>query len=144
NSDLWLIGSLAFLIILVFTLFYREIQLVLYNPELAESLGAPVKLIRYGLLLLSGLAIGVSIKMVGALLIDAAVLLPGVAAMALGRSLKAILLWSALLGVISQLGGLVVSMMFDLPSGASITLTAVILLCICEIVSRVKKIKEGT
>lgn len=138
NTDLWAISGLAAVIILVFVLFYREIQMVLYNPDLAESLGVPVRLIRNGLLLLIGLAIGVNLRMVGALLIDAAVLLPASAAMLVGRSLKGALIWSAIFGIISQVGGLAASMLLDLPSGASITLTAVTMVCIAGVFSRMQ------
>ncbi len=123
--DLWVIGILAGVIVFLMVVFYREIQLVLYNPDLAEGLGVPVKLIRNGLLLLTGLAIGVNFRLVGALLIDAAVLLPAMAALTLARGLKGVLVLSAVFGVLSQVGGLAASMIFDLPSGASITLTAV-------------------
>lgn len=135
--DLCVIGGLAFIIVLIFIIFYREIQMVLYNPEIAGSLGIPVRLIRNGLLLLTGLAIGVNIRTVGALLIDAAVLLPATAALLVGRSLKGILIGSAVFGVISQVGGLVASMVFDLPSGASITLAAVLMVCLAGIISRI-------
>ena len=141
TPDLWIIGSLAFIIILGFIFFYREIQMVLYNPDMSESLGVPVRLIRNGLLLLTGLAIGVNIRMVGALLIDAAVLLPATAALLTGRSLKGILVWSSVFGVISQVGGLAVSMMFDLPSGASITLAAVLMVCLAGIYRQIHKYK---
>jgi zinc transport system permease protein len=137
NSDLLAIGGLAALIILIFLFFYREIQIVLYNPDLAESLGVPVRLIRNGLLLLTGLAIGVNLRMVGALLIDAAVLLPAVAALAVARSLKEALVWSAVFGIISQVGGLAASMVWDLPSGASITMAAVMLVCLAGVFSRI-------
>jgi ABC-type Mn2+/Zn2+ transport system permease subunit len=139
NSDLWAIGGLAAMIILVFIIFYREIQMVLYNRDLAESLGVPVRFIRNGLLLLTGLAIGVNIRMVGALLIDAAVLLPAVAALAVARSLKGGLVWSAAFGMISQVGGLAASMVWDLPSGASITMASVVLVCLAGVFSRIYK-----
>jgi ABC-type Mn2+/Zn2+ transport system permease subunit len=142
-SDLWAIGILAAVIILVFMAFYREIQMVLYNPILAESLGVPVKFIRNSLLLLTGLAIGVNIRMVGALLIDAAVLLPAVAALTLARGLKEALILSAVFGIMSQVGGLVVSMVFDLPSGASITLVAVGLVCAAGVFTRLISKMKG-
>jgi ABC-type Mn2+/Zn2+ transport system permease subunit len=128
KADLWAIGILTCLILAVFSLFYREIQMMLYNPELAESLGVPVKWLRNGLLLLAGLAIGLSIRTVGALLIDAAVLLPAMAALAVARSLKSALILAAGFGTLSQVGGLAASMILDLPSGASITLAAVCVL----------------
>ncbi|TCL68585.1 zinc transport system permease protein [Hydrogenispora ethanolica] len=128
KADLWAIGILTCLILAVFSLFYREIQMMLYNPELAESLGVPVKWLRNGLLLLAGLAIGLSIRTVGALLIDAAVLLPAMAALAVARGLKSALILAAGFGILSQVGGLAASMILDLPSGASITLAAVCVL----------------
>ncbi|NLW47048.1 MAG: metal ABC transporter permease [Firmicutes bacterium] len=139
SSDLWAIGGLAAIIISVFIIFYREIQMTLYNPELAEALGVPVRKIRNGLLLLTGLAIGINIRMVGALLIDAAVLLPAVAALTVSRSLKAALFWSAFFGIFSQVGGLIASMILDLPSGASITMTAVLGVCLAGIFNRILK-----
>lgn len=142
-SDLWVIGALASLVIIIFIVFYREIQMVLFDSSLAESLGVPVRIIRDGLLLLTGLAIGVNIRLVGALLIDAAVLLPAMAALTLGRSLKEILILSAVLGVVSQIGGLTASMAFDLPSGASITLAAVMLVVASNLIKRLKPIKGG-
>jgi zinc transport system permease protein len=141
TSDLWAIGILTVVIWTVFILFYREIQMVLYNPQVAESLGVPVKLIRDGLLLLTGLAIGISIRLVGALLIDAAILLPAIAAMAVSRSLKSALLTSAFFGVLSHVGGLAASMLWDMPSGAAITLTAVLVLALAGLWGRAIKIK---
>lgn len=128
--EVWIIGGLAVFIILIFIIFYREIQMVLFNQELAESLGVPAKGIRNALLLLAGLAIGVNIRMVGALLVDAAVLLPALAALTLARSLRGALLLSALFGIMSQVGGVVFSMAYDFPSGASITMAAVLIVCL--------------
>jgi zinc transport system permease protein len=139
SADIWGIAALTTVIIAVFSLFYREIQMVLFNPELAESLGVPVKLFRNGLLLLTGLAIGISIRIVGALLIDAAVLLPAIAAMTISRSLKGTLILSGVCGILSQVGGLAASMVFDLPSGASITLSAVLILGIAGIIQAICK-----
>ena len=141
TTDIWAITALTVAIIVVFIIFYREIQMVLYNPDLAESLGVPVKMLRNGLLLLTGLAIGISIRIVGALLIDAAVLLPAIAAMTVSRSLKGTLILSSVFGVVSQVGGLAASMVFDLPSGASITLSAVLILCIAGFTQLITKYK---
>jgi len=143
NADIWTIIALTLVIFTVFILFYREIQMLLYNPDLAESLGVPVKLLRNGLLLLTGLALGISIRIVGALLVDAAVLLPAIAAMTTSRSLKGTLIMSGIFGVLSQVGGLAASMIFDLPSGASITMSAVLILCITGFVQLITKSKLG-
>ena len=139
SFEIWVIAVLAVLIIFVFFLFYREIQMVLFNQELAESLGVPAKGIRNALLLLTGLAIGVNIRMVGVLLIDAAVLLPALAALSVAKSLRGALLLSAVFGIISQVGGVTFSMVYDFPSGACITLAAVLLVCLTAIYGHIVK-----
>ena len=137
--EIWVIGGLAVLIILIFLFFYREIQMVLFNQEVAESLGVPAKQIRNALLLLTGLAIGVNIRMVGVLLIDAAVLLPAIAALSIAKSLRGALILSAFFGIVSQVGGVAFSMAYDCPSGASITIAAVLMVCLAAIYGHIVK-----
>lgn len=127
-GDLLAVVIMGGLIFLVFICFYREIQLVFYDPEQAEWLGVDVQKINIGLLFLTGLAIGVTMRIVGALLVDALILLPAMTAMSLSRSLLHLLLFSSLFGVVTTTGGLLLSMVLDLPTGATITLVGTSLL----------------
>ena len=128
SIEIWSIVGLGAVIVATYTFMYREIQLVLYDRELATSLGVPVEAIRGILLVLTGLAIGMAMRVVGALLVDGIILLPALSAMLLGRSLKGILVLSSLFGALSAFLGLLGSMAFDLPVGATITLTGVLIL----------------
>jgi ABC-type Mn2+/Zn2+ transport system permease subunit len=87
-------------------------------------------------LFLVGITIGVSIKIVGALLIDAIVLFPALAAMRIGNSLRSTLIYSSIFGVITTVGGFLVALLFDLPTGASISAMGVIALCFTYVVRR--------
>ncbi len=124
-GDLWAIFALGSVILIVYACLFREMQLVFYDPGQAEWLGVPVQKIKNGLLFLTGLSIGIAMKIVGALLIDALILLPAMTAMGLSRSLLQILLLSSVLGMATAAGGLLLSMIFDLPTGATITLVGV-------------------
>ncbi|MFZ5634082.1 MAG: metal ABC transporter permease [Bacillota bacterium] len=125
RSDLWAVVGLGAVILLCYMCLFREIQLVFYDPEQAEWLGVPARRIKNGLLFLTGLSIGVAMKVVGALLIDALILIPAMTAMRLSRGLLQILLLSSLLGVATAAGGLLISMTLDMPTGATITLVGV-------------------
>lgn len=127
-TELYFILGLGAVILVCFAVFYREIQLVLYNQELAESLGLPVATVRNGLLFLTGLAIGLAIRVVGALLIDALILLPGLSALSIARDLRSALVLSSLFGVVSAAGGFSISLFFDVPTGPTITLVGVAIL----------------
>jgi ABC-type Mn2+/Zn2+ transport system permease subunit len=133
SREVWFVAALGIVVTACFTLFYREVQLVLYNQELAESLGVPVGIIRNSLLLLTGLAIGLAIRVVGALLIDGLILLPGLSALSLARDLRSALLLSSLFGIWSAMGGFIISLFFDVPTGPTITLVGVVLLAVITV-----------
>lgn len=138
NNDLIFISFLGAIIIFCYYIFYREIQLTFYDIEQAEWLGIPAKIIRNGLLLLTGLSIGVAMRIVGALLMDAIILLPAMAALRLARNFKQMLLLTSLFGFLTTSGGLLFSMVFDFPTGATITLIGVIILLFSIIFSAYK------
>ncbi|QNO14510.1 metal ABC transporter permease [Alkalicella caledoniensis] len=128
KNDLWFVTFLGSAILLTYFIFYREIQLVFYDSEQAEWLGIPAKRIRNGLLFLTGLSIGVAMKIVGALLMDALILLPAMSAMRLAKNFKQLLILTCCFGLMTTTGGLLFSMVFDFPTGATITMTGVIIL----------------
>lgn len=136
NTDLIFITILGITILCTYIIFFREIQLVFYDSEQAEWLGIPAKRIRNGLLFLTGLSIGVAMKIVGALLIDALILLSAMTAMRLAKNFKQLLILTSFFGVITTTGGLLFSMAFDFPTGATITLTGVLLLLLSIIIKR--------
>ncbi|MCC5909126.1 MAG: metal ABC transporter permease [Clostridiaceae bacterium] len=130
RMDLWFIAILGTVIVATYFIFYRELQLIFYDMEQAEWLGVPTKRIRNGLLFLTGLAIGVAMKIVGALLIDALILLSAMAASRFAKNLIQLLILTSFFGMITTTGGLLLSMVFDLPTGATITLTGVSILLV--------------
>lgn len=136
SSDLLFITVLGSIIVLTYIFFFREIQLIFFDLEQAEWLGIPAKRIRDGLLFLTGLSIGVALKIVGALLIDALILLSAMAAMRLAKDFKQLLLMTSCFGILTTTGGLLFSMLFDFPTGATITLTGVLLLLISILIKR--------
>jgi zinc transport system permease protein len=77
--------------------------------------------------------------MVGVLLIDAAVLLPAIAALSIAKSLRGALMLSALFGILSQMGGVVFYMVYYYPSGASITISPVLMVCLAAIYGHIAK-----
>ncbi|MDR5658825.1 metal ABC transporter permease [Serpentinicella sp. ANB-PHB4] len=136
RNDLYFIIALCVVIVLTFIVFFREIQLVFYDAEQAEWLGVPAKKIRNGLLFLTGLSVGVAMRIVGALLIDALVLLSAMAAMGIAKSFKQLIVLTSLFGVITTTGGLLFSMSFDFPTGVTITLTGVLILLVSQFFKR--------
>jgi manganese/iron transport system permease protein len=141
-SGLVLLACVAALILAVVLLFYKEIQAVIFNREIALAVGIPAHLIFYGLLFLTGSAITASLPSIGGLLVFNLILNPAAAAYQLTYSLKKLFFLAGLFGVLSCWLGLAFSYIFNLPSGATIVLVSVGIFLICTSLSPKRKVKR--
>jgi ABC-type Mn2+/Zn2+ transport system permease subunit len=134
--DLVLVIFVSLLILGLVVLFFKEIQAILYDREVALSVGLPEKKLYYAMVFILGLTIAVSMRMIGALLIDAFVLLPAIAANLVSRNLKQVFFFSSAFGLISGMGGLYLALVFDLPTSSTIILVASLIIGCCILYQR--------
>ncbi|MER8046905.1 metal ABC transporter permease [Streptomyces sp. NPDC094032] len=124
TADLVVLGALAVTVPALLWWRRREVALLLYDRELAQCSGVPVRLLTTVLLVLVAVAVAGAIKLTGALLVDALTLLPALAARRLGRSLRSIALWAVGIGVGVNLTGFLLALWLDWPPGPVLVLTA--------------------
>jgi len=134
--DLVIIGVVSLFVLCVIFLFFKEIQAILYDREIALAVGIPEKSLYYLIVFMLGLTIAVSMRMIGALLVDAFVLLPAMAASMIARSLKQSFLLSSFFGLVSGMSGLYLSFRFDLPASSTIILVASFIIALCMLFGR--------
>ena len=96
-----------------------QILMTLHEP-MAIAQGVNVSAQRTAFIVLLALVVGISIKAIGVLLISAFVVIPASAARMLSRRFTHYIIISAALGAVSAVMGMVLSALFDLPSGPSI------------------------
>ncbi len=106
---------ISLLILSLVLLFFKEIQAILYDREIALAVGLPEKQFYYLIVFILGVSIAVSMRMIGALLVDAFVLLPAMAAYIISKSLKQVFFFSSLFGLLSGMVGLYLSFLWDIP-----------------------------
>lgn len=123
-ADLKIIALLTAAVLVAVVLFFKEFQLLSFDLDMAEALGLPARALSFAMLLLVSLTIVVSMEAVGVMLAFALVVIPASAAHQITYSYRALFLLSILFGNVSCFLGLVLSYYFDLPSGATIVLTA--------------------
>jgi len=117
--------AVTMVVVLGFTaLFFKEIQCVICHRHVAVRVGIPAAVVFYGMLLITGVTVAVSLRSVGGLLIYSLILNPAAAALQLTYSLKRMFFLASLFGVLSCWVGLFASLIWDLPVGASIVLTS--------------------
>ena len=121
-TDLWIMGGVGSLVIIVVLLFFKEFQFSTFDPEMAAVSGIPAGLVSLTLSILMGLTIVVSLQAVGELLVLALIVLPASIAQQLVRSLTKMTLLSMGIGVGSAVAGLIISFYLNIPSGSAIVL----------------------
>jgi zinc transport system permease protein len=104
------------------------------SPELAWSEGIDPRREALWLTLALAAVVAVAIKVVGALLITAMLILPAAAARALARTPEAMAVLAAGFGSLSVVLGLVASWQFDTPAGPSIVCAAAVLVALTRLV----------
>ncbi|HTL02010.1 MAG TPA: metal ABC transporter permease [Vicinamibacterales bacterium] len=103
-----------------------------YNDLLLDSLSAPLAAARridsgyleYLFAMVLTVAILVGIKVIGALLVEALVVVPAAAARNVARSTRSYLAWSVAVAFIAGAGGLAISTRFLVPTGGAVVLAA--------------------
>lgn len=137
TTDLML--TIALLIIsTVFLLSTLPQQILLtLNQAVAKVQGIPVQLHRYLFVVLLSLAVAISIKAVGILLVNAFLVIPAATAKLVSQRFSRFLWVSIALGALSSLAGMFVSGLWNFASGPSIVLVQFILFIVVLSITKV-------
>ena len=119
-----------------FAIFLRPIVSIAFDREFARSQRLPVTLFEYTLMMFIALTIVACLRMIGIVLIISLLTLPQMTANLFTYSFKKIIWLSILIGYISCLGGLILSYQLQVPSGASIIFTSIVIYAIAKIIRR--------
>lgn len=105
---------------------FNRFLLASLNPSLARVRGVRVRVLEYVFVLLITILTVACLKIVGAVLVEALLLIPAAAARNVIRSMKGFVFLSMAISTISCIAGVVVPMQFDLPlpSGGAIIMVA--------------------
>lgn len=142
GSDILVLAVVTVVVVVLVFTFFKEIQATVFNRKIALSVGLPATLILYGVLFLVGATVTASLRSIGGLLIFALILNPAAAAHQLTYSMKRMFILSAAFGVLSGWIGLLLSYLFDIPSGATIVLTSSVIFILTAVFSPKRKVKR--
>jgi zinc transport system permease protein len=118
------IGAIAVLGLLIWR--WQGLLTATVNEELAQAAGLDPRRERLALTLALALVVAVSIKIVGALLISALLIIPAAATRRLARTPEQMAAGATLVGALSVIAGLGASMRFGTPAGPSIVAAAAV------------------
>lgn len=109
----------------------RRYTLATLSPELAKARGIGTAWLNYGFALLIAATVVVALKMLGALLLSALIVIPAAGAKLVSRSFRGMLVFALLAGIVAPLAGVLVSCQINVPTGPAIVLANVAILVGC-------------
>ncbi len=122
ENEMWLTIAVTIAILAAIMMIMKELLFTTFNEELAIVSGIPTRLIKSLFLLSMAVAIVISIKVVGIILVSALLIIPGAVAQLLSRSFYPMLLISCSVALFSTIAGLYLSYQLDLSPGGTIVL----------------------
>jgi zinc transport system permease protein len=138
NKDILVVSCLGVFIMVSVIYLYKGLFYIAFDEEGAKMAGVPVNKINIFFSILIALTIGISMRIVGALLISSLMILPVASSLLIANSFKEALIFSNIFGIISVLIGLTLSFYFDLAPGGTIVMAALVVLIIIFIVKKMK------
>jgi len=136
TGDIWYMFGLDVVIIALVTFFYREFLAISYDQQFAYLRGINVKFFYTLLLVLAALTVVAAIKVVGLILVIALLTIPTYLAEIFSNKLSKMMFLSSLFATFFTIVGLSISYLYDISSGASIILVAVLSLIVTKIFKR--------
>lgn len=134
--DLFTIALGSFFVVIILIFRWNSILLATINEELAQIEGINLFYVRLTLMLTTALIISISIKFLGALLINSLLVIPPATAQVFSNSPEKTVFFSILISIFSVTGGIFLSIFYNTPTGASI----VLLSCCLYLISNIKKL----
>jgi len=127
NEDLWLTFGVLLAVLLGVILFYRYLFATTFQAIIAQTMGIPVQLVHYFLMLLLAFAVVASLRTVGVILVVAMLITPASTALLLSNRLERVLFIAAILGLCSAVIGFILAIVFETTPGPAMAVTATVI-----------------
>ena len=129
-----LVGAMASLLYIIF---FKQIFAVSFDTEFAAATGIKVETYETILAVTCSVVVVLGMKICGALLISAFVVMPVLGAIKLAKNFKQTILISVFLSIISFVLGFIASYILSVPAGASIVIAELAVLTITSIIAKI-------
>jgi zinc transport system permease protein len=135
-TDVYTITIIGIIVILAILGLYKQLLYVSFDEESAKVSGIKTNLINYGLIIVTSVTVVLSMRIVGALLIGALMVIPVVVASQFKKNFAKTMLISVVTSIISVIIGLLLSYYFNLAAGVTIVVVSLIIFGISVLLNK--------
>lgn len=136
--DLSILALLTIVVLLYLILNFNNIVSIFFDKAIAKSLGVKVDLNYNFMVIIIALCVALAMRLIGALLIDALLILPVLIASRVSSATKTLFIFSSIFGFVLALFGFFTTLYFNLPLSATIAIIAVLIYILISILKSIK------
>lgn len=136
-EDVKLTIFLTIIILFVFILFYNRIFAITFDETFSKATGVKTNFFNMLIALLTALIIVLGMRTMGSLLISSLMIFPALTSMQILKSFKSVVINSLIISILCFVIGIVLSYMYDMPTGATIAIVNVIMFIIYYIIGTI-------
>lgn len=133
TADIWVVWVGGIVLLAILVAIWRPLLAASVSEDLARAEGLPVVKAKLLFTVLIAVVIGLAMKLVGILLITSLLIIPAVTARRFSGSPEAMALAAAAIGAFAVVAGLTGSLVFDVPAGPSIVVSAALLFALSQL-----------
>jgi zinc/manganese transport system permease protein len=129
----WL-SVISAVVLVSLAIMWRPLMFATVDPEIAAARGVPVRALSPIFMVVLGLAVAMSVQVVGALLVLALLVTPAAAAMRVTASSLWVPLLSMIFAVTAVVGGILLALGGTLPISPYVTTVSFTIYCVCRVI----------
>ena len=126
---------MSIVVLLVFVLMYNRLFAVTFDENFVRGTGLKADFYNLVIAVIIAIIIVLGMNLVGSLLISALIIFPTLSAMRVMKNFKGVVIFSAVSSVICAFFGMVISIWFSTPVGATIVVVDLCVFIVCYIIS---------
>lgn len=138
----WLLGTSA-VVLTALAVMWRPLAFASADPDVAEARGVPVRGLSFAFMIVLGLAVALSVQVVGALLVLSLLITPAAAAARVTASPVLLPLLSVVFAMASIEGGILLALGSSIPISPYVTTISFVLYVVCAAVGRYRTRRWG-
>lgn len=136
KGDVIRCSIISAIVVAVFVIFYNRIFSVTFDESFATATGTHAGVYNTLIAIISAVIIVLAMELVGSLLISALIVFPALSAMRVFTGFKSVVICSACISVAAASFGLILSLLFSTPTGATIVAVDMVLFLVFTAVGR--------
>lgn len=126
RDDMAICIIMGLAVLVLFVLFYQNIFAITFDEDFARATGVKVNLYKSLLSVLTAVTIVIGMRIMGTLLISSLIIFPALSAMRICGKFKTVMIISVIISIVCFFVGMVFSYMLQIPTGASIVVSNLI------------------